>query len=172
MYETEEKGQLFTVNVQAIYLIIFNVNAMCKCLLPYPTSTFFPVLNTLLFLICNIVICIHFKLVVLIGIASVDCTRSTTVVQLTDDFSLDYFHRPNYLFMFRFTDIICWKVRYLWLNISDLLPGEKLPQNSRTVFLLVLGFVFYFILFYLNTVLTWSWSNSHLPQCLQDSASW
>lgn len=25
MYETEEKGQLFTVNVQAIYLVIFKV---------------------------------------------------------------------------------------------------------------------------------------------------
>lgn len=61
---------------------------------------------------------------VLIGITLGHCAKNTSVVQLADD--LGCLHRPNYLFMMRFIDIICGKVRY---------QGEKLPQNSRTVFI-------------------------------------
>jgi len=50
MCETEEKGQLFTVNVQEIYLVIFKVYVMCNCLLPSPsTSIFFSFEHTFIF---------------------------------------------------------------------------------------------------------------------------
>lgn len=80
---------------------------MPKSSLPSLPYYFFPVLNTLLFVICNVIIYIYSKYIFLIGIASVHGTENTGIVQLADDFTLDYFPRPNYLFMFRFIDSSC-----------------------------------------------------------------